>query len=259
MLNEEVLSAVARLFDQGKGPSHDELTRLFERAKLRRAETPGDQPGKMKRVRTVLGHALEHSPDAGADLVRGIIANARACGSFREGSEQYAGVQTIAALRAALKSVGFELHLDGALTPVLLENLEGTQLTEALWGYVRRARTGALDSELVVGTAKNLEEAVAKHVLKERTGVYPAHGNFPTLLGQAFAQLGLNASTLHLNANPERAVEEAVFLLACAVNRLRNAKGDGHGRPDPTRTTQLDARISAQAAGLVAELLLTKL
>lgn len=262
MLNEEVLTALAKLFVDGKGPSHDHLDQLIQRAGLRSGDprAAGDTViGKMKRVRAVLGHAIDTDPEKGVALVSMLVASAKAAGCFREASDQFAGREHVDALRHALRGVGYDLDPDGTLRPMLLESLEGAELTEALWAYVRRARTGASDAELVVGTAKNLEEAAARHVLKERTGSYPTHGNFPTLLGQAYALLGLKMSTVQLDSDPERAVQEALFLLAGAVNRLRNAKGDGHGRPEKSTTSALDARVTSQAAGLVADLLLTNL
>jgi hypothetical protein len=42
------------------------------------------------------------------------------------------------------------------------EGLDGIELTDALWAYVRRIRTGADDAELVIGSAKNLEEATVR-------------------------------------------------------------------------------------------------
>ena len=83
--------------------------------------------------------------------------------------------------RNAILSKKFSRHL----RPRLLENLDGAELTEALWAYVRRAQTGAGDAELVIGTAKNLEEATVRHVLKELTGEYPTSGraaSFPVVL-----------------------------------------------------------------------------
>ena len=262
MLNDEVLAALARFFDEGRGPSHDELGRLIGRAGLLDADprTSGDLVvGKMKRIRAVLGHAIDHEPEKGAALVKSLVAATRAHGCYRAGSDQFAGEAAIQALRQALSSFGMALDTSGVLLPTLLENLEGVELTEALWAYVRRARTGASDHELVIGTAKNLEEAATRHVLKERTGQYPTHGNFPTALGQAYAALGLATSTHQLDRDAYSAMQQAIFLLACAVNRLRNEKGDGHGRPSVTTATLLEGRLSSQAAGLVTELLLSVL
>lgn len=215
--------------------------------------------GKMKRVRAVLGYAIDSEPENAESLVKSLLGGLRACGSFRDGSDNFPGEDAVRALRGAFRGLGLDLDSSGTLRPVLLERLDGVQLTEALWAYVRRARTGASDPELVIGTAKNLEEAAARHVLKEKTGQYPTHTNFPTTLAQAFMALGLKPSTVQLDRDPYVALQEALFLLACAVNRLRNDRGDGHGRPDDSTATLLEGRLSSEGAGLVTELLVSVL
>jgi hypothetical protein len=50
-----------------------------------------------------------------------------------------------------------------------------------------------------------------------------------------------------------------LFQLACAVNRLRNQAGTGHGRPQPVTISSEDGRLIARANALVAELLLNEL
>ncbi|WP_346832045.1 abortive infection family protein [Mycolicibacterium poriferae] len=56
---------------------------------------------------------------------------------------------------------------------------------------------------------------------------------------------------------------QCIFLLATAVNRLRNDAGTGHGRPGPPRKTSelsaAEARLVAHATALVAGALLDKL
>jgi len=83
----------------------------------------------------------------------------------------------------AFEAEGYELASDGELRSRLLDNLMGLQLTEALKAYIRRAKRGADDAALVTGTGKDLLEAVAAHVLQQRTGAYPTISNFPTFLG----------------------------------------------------------------------------
>jgi hypothetical protein len=210
----------------------------------------------------ILAHAIDRQPNEGAQFVTLFIGQVRACGGFRVGTPDCPGAETIAQLRETFRRVGFELDPEGNLRPTVLENLNGVELTEALWAYVRRAQSGSGDAELVIGTAKNLEEATVRHVLKELTGDYSTGGrasHFPTALYQAFYALGLCGSNAALDNDPYRALQQALFLLACAVNRLRNDRGDGHGRPEPSIATMLEGRLSSQSAGLVCELLLTAL
>ncbi|MDR5671430.1 abortive infection family protein, partial [Burkholderia cenocepacia] len=93
------------------------------------------------------------------------------------------------------------------------------------------ARRGALDSPLLAGTAKDLLEATAAHVLVQKWGTYPSTSNFPTLLGQAFTALGLaTPSDAVISGEPaHKRMERAAYELGCALNALRNKEGTGHG------------------------------
>lgn len=264
MLTEELITLLPRFVDQ-RGPSHDEISRMVRRAGLSDAEPDGRdgvQRGKVKRLRMILEHAIDRQPAKGARFVELFVAQVRACGGFRCGTPECPGAETVERLRAAFRYIGFDLDPEGNLRPTVLENLVGREMTDALSAYVRRAQRGAGDAELVIGTAKNLEEATVRHVLKEVTGEYATAGptaNFPTALYSAFHLVGLAGSGAQLDKDPYRALQQALFLLAYAVNRLRNERGDGHGRPEPSVATALEGRLSAQSAGLVCELLLTAL
>ena len=264
MLNEELITLLPRFVDQ-RGPSHDEITRMVSRAGLSGAELgshDGHPRGKVKRLRMILAFAIDRKPDKGARFVELFVNQVRASGGFRPGTPDCPGTETVNQLREAFRRVGYDLDPEGNLRPTVLENLEGADLTEALSAYVRRAQLGSGDPELLIGTAKNLEEATVRHVLKEITGDYATVGpaaHFPTALFNAFYALDLKGSNVKLDKDPYRALQQALFLLACSVNRLRNDRGDGHGRPDPSVATALEGRLSTQSAGLVCELLLTAL
>ena len=262
MISDEVAGALARFFDQ-IGPSHDDLDRLFARAGVMNADPKRGSPtpvGKMKRVRGVLYWASDNDSEAGSDLVRSLIEAVRSVGGFRPGSENYPGEDAVLALQEAFANVGYELGGDGVLRARVLDGLEGADLTEALWSYVRRARSGSSDGALLVGTAKDLTEATARHVLVEKTGTYPTAAHFQATLWQAFERLGLarpDVPRLEVSGeDPWEGVEQSLFLLACAVNRYRNAEGAGHGRPHPSLATAAQGRIAAESAALVAEVLL---
>ena len=146
MLSDEVVSAVARFFEAGHGPSHDELSRLFRRFGLEDADPqkrfPGEQIGKMKRVREVLSIAIDTNAPAGEQLVAGIVGSIKARGGFRSTSDDYAGEDVIQAARDAFRTQGYDLDPAGDLRPLLLNDLSGAAATEALVAYVRRAHAG---------------------------------------------------------------------------------------------------------------------
>jgi hypothetical protein len=269
MLNDEVVSAVSKLLDHGKGPRHDELSKMFRKAELLSydpydAKTP---IGKAERCRKVLSQALDRNPVAGAQLVTLIIGAFKAAGAFRPSSDKYAGDDLVNSVRAAFRSSGYELDPEGSLRPLLLENQDIKFITSALHAYVRRAQHGDGDAALVAGTGKDLLEATARHVLVERTGNYPTHGNFQTTLFQAFALLNLGTpemeSVQKLSSDPIKAMEQSLCLLGMAINKLRNADRSGQ-HTDSERAflpnlTDKQARLATQAMGLISEFLLNQL
>jgi hypothetical protein len=242
-LTDAVVAAVGRLVDDAKAdrrdPSQADLTFLFQEAGLAEADltTPA---GKKRRVRQVLSWALEHDEERGAELVARLIATVRACGGFRPASPNFVGEDPIKNAQAAFAAEGFQLADDGELRPTLLQGVEDPATPAVLRSYVRRAQRGSADAALVVGTGKDLLEATAAYVLLATYGTYQETANFPTLLGQAFTAVGLaTPSTQRDPGEPAyRDVERAYFDVGCAVNRLRNKDGTGHGHPFPTTVSE---------------------
>jgi len=263
MLSDEVASALAPFFDR-IGPSHDEIRVLVKRAGLEaldpERDAAGEPIGKMKRVRGVLFAAVEGHPQEGERLVHALIDAVRAYGGFRPANANYPGAEAVQALRSALRNEGADLDDAGNVRPLHLESLDGRELTDALWSYVRRARRGGWDAALVMGTSKSLEEAAARHVLKQQTGQYPSHANMPATLYAAFSILGMAVPTKAvvdaISPDPREAIQQAAWLLAMAVNKFRNAEGEGHGRPELAATSQAEADVVGLAAALVTQLLL---
>lgn len=118
-----------------------------------------------------------------------------------------------------------------------------------------------MDGPLLAGTAKDLLEATAAHVLVEKWGSYPTHSNFPTLLGQAFTALNLATPTDPPQEKEpvKKRVERAAYELGCALNALRNKEGTGHGRPWLDGITQSQARFAIESMGNIASLMLDNL
>jgi hypothetical protein len=265
-LTDAVIAALARLVDDSQSatgsrqPSHSEIQDQFRRADLIQADPnqAGRPIGKAKRIRGVLQWAIDNDIEKGERLVYLLVALIRGVGGFREGSSNFVGTDAIQDLREAFSSEGFNLAETGELLPVVLDTLTGEELTEALKAYVRRAQRGVLDAALITGTGKDLVEAVAAHVLVQRFGDYSATANFPTLLGQAFVESGLCA-VKKPNPTAQEQMDLALYELACAVNRLRNREGTGHGRPFLTKVTQAQARTAVQCMGVVAARLLDAL
>ena len=266
-LNDAIVIAVARLVDDSqtekREPSHSDIEFQIDQAMLASAD-PGRQGkpvGKSKRVRGTLSWALSNNLAAGEALVAGLIATVQGYGGFREASSNYCGAEAIENLKAAFSSHGWEITSEGALQPRLLDSLTGKALTTALLSYADRARRGSLDSPLVAGTAKDLLEATAAHVLVQKWGSYTSTSNFPTLLGQAFTALEFATPTDPvIPGEPvQKRVERAAYELACALNALRNKQGTGHGRPWISTVSAPEARFAIESMGNIASLMLSAL
>jgi hypothetical protein len=268
-LTDSAIVALSRLIDDSqlvekREPTHYDLEVLFEQTGIKRGDnpSPGGKPvGKAKRVRAALNWALANNPSGGDAFLAALISTVKGHGGFRPQSSNYCGVDAIENLRAAISGHGWELSLDGHLAPLVLESLSGRRLTEALRSYADRARRGALDNPLVTGTAKDLLEATAAHVLVEKWGGYPTQSNFPTLLGQAFTALGLATPTDPvLPGEPAcRRMERAAYELAASLNALRNKQGTGHGRPWVSTVTDSQAKFAIESMGNIASLMLDSL
>lgn len=263
-LNDTIIIAVSQLVDDAQAerrePSHSDLGYVIARHGLSRGDPsgPGRPVGKAKRVKSTLNWAMEYDPAAGGRFLAALISAIRGHGGFRETSPNFVGADAYRNAAEALSTEGYELSDQGDLRPKLLDNLSGTELTDALQAYVRRAKRGAEDAALVTGTGKDLLEATAAHVLQRRFGSYRTTANFPTLLGQAFITLGLATTQDPIveGEQPEKRLERALFELACAVNHLRNKQGTGHGRPWVSTVTIPDARMATELMGVLAERLL---
>ena len=264
-ISDTIILAVSRLVDDAgatREPSHSEIEFQIKRAGLEAGDPAKSGPpvGKVKRVRATLSWALEHDSVAGGVLIQHLVALLRACGGFRETSSNYVGYDAIANAVAAFRSEGYELSLDGELRSLLLDQLSGRALTDALYSYVRRAKRGADDAALVTGTGKDLLEATAAHVIVECFGSAPQVTNFPTLLGQAFVALGFTTpQAARPSDSPQRRVQCAMYELACSVNAMRNKVGTGHGRAWLSAVSEAEARAAIEFMGTIAEAMLSEL
>lgn len=266
-LNDSIAFALARMVDDAqtdrRDPSHSDIQFCVTRWKLTQGDpnSQGLTVGKAKRVRSVLTWAIEHSFENGRGFVEQLVSLIRSCGGFRDGSPNHVGIEAITSLREAMVSEGFVLASDGELRPAALDSLSGAELTEALAGYVRRAQKGAEDAALLVGTGKDLLEAISAHVLRECWNQDSAQPNFPTLLGQAFVALDLKtpAQSPANGEPPPHRLQRALYEAACAVNTFRNKQGTGHGRPWLPSVNPEEARNATQVMGVVGELLLQTL
>jgi hypothetical protein len=265
-LTKGIAYAAARLVDDRpdarRYPAHYDLERAIKECGLESADPKRSGPvGKAKRMRIVLLHALEHDEPSGQRLLQSLVTIVRSEGGFRLDSDNYAGAEAIANLAGEMRAQGFELTNDGRLAPLVLTTFSGSEVTDALQGYARRAQRGAEDAALIVGTSKDLLEASAAHVLLEQGVPYdPSKLNFPDLLSAAFVALHMTIPRAAPPApTPQQRLELAWFEAGCAINTLRNRQGTGHGRPFLPSVTQPEATSAVQQMGLIAADMLRRL
>jgi hypothetical protein len=266
-LNDFVIVAMAKLVDDSQSetrePSHNDIEYSFERAGLLDCDPKrsGKAVGKSKRVRAVLSWALENDINAGENLVYLLLSLVTSYGGFRPSSKNYVGDEPITNLREVFRNEGYYLSTDGIINKIILENLDSIEKNNVLRAYARRAIKGVADAALVTGTSKDLMEAVAAFIVEQIWGSYSQHDNFPTLIGQAFTALGLSTSYSGVQQDEPafKRVERALFELACAINKLRNKEGTGHGRPFQSNVSNTEAKLAIESIGLISEFLLSKL
>lgn len=269
----ELGSVLGDFFESGAGPSHNELDIAFSATGLTDLDpAPGGATsrglplGKTKRIRQALTAAGDSAPDRGMRFALHIVALLRSDGMLRPPLDSFETAR-VDRLRDALARLGMTLHADGGVSAIVIDNLAGTALTEALQAHVGRLNANPDDPALLIGSGKDLDEAAARHVLIEKMGSYETRGrgaSFPVTLAGAFTANGMSiAPVVKLDDDPHRAVQQALFLLGVEVNRLRNEVGTGHGRPTPSSRTAMptaaEARLIARATALVAGALLDAL
>ncbi|HUX90165.1 MAG TPA: abortive infection family protein [Gallionellaceae bacterium] len=268
-ITDTIIAALAQLVDDSKSngeyrePSHSDIEFYVGRSGLTSADpkAQGQVIGKAKRVRAILSWAIDNNPNAGSKLIEQLLSKVRASGGFREQSANFVGSEAILNAISAFDAEGYELSKDGDIRPKVLESLKGRELTQALQAYARRAQKGAQDAALLSGTGKDLLEATAAHILQTKWGSYSSGANFQGLLGQAYVALGLTVPEQAAQpSEPQtKALERAMFQTACAINRLRNKEGTGHGRPWLPSITNTEATAAIEMVGSIASFLLSKL
>ena len=164
-VNVEVGAALGRFFHGGAGPSHTALTSAFAQAGYSDADPyDGTLPNKERRVQAVVAVAARRQTRA-RELVDAILTQLRVFGAFdaeRVGYDRDA----IRTAQRALRRIGWQLDDDGYLSPLGIADM-ATGGRDALDEQLNRLRRATDDPALLLGTAKDLLEAVAKFVLEE--------------------------------------------------------------------------------------------
>jgi len=259
-VSDEVAGALGAFFFAGGGPSHGKLGSTFASSGYGDSDPyDGSQPNKETRVLLVVRAAVRR-PVRARELVDGILTQLRLGGCFDPGSGSYDKSKVVTAQRA-FHRLGWLLADDGYLTPAGLGDLT-TGGRKALDDHLDRLRRASDDPALLLGTAKDLLESVAKFVLEELELPYSERADFAELWFHARDRLGIHPRSIAAT-NPASkqiaAVLQAAWSIAEAVNQIRNQQGTGHGRTLPTGMTVEMALLMVREAASVAEFVLTTL
>lgn len=129
-------------------------------------------------------------------------------------------------------------------------------LSDPQWEAVEEARARlerareASDSALVVGSAKELCEVVAKIVLSERGELPGSSEDFPALVNRCHKLLGAQPGQELATDDATRQIAQGLKSLVLGLGNLRNNLGTGHGRAVPSAAITEHADLSFAAADI---------
>jgi hypothetical protein len=260
-VSDEIAAALARFYFGGAGPSHSKLSTAFTAGGYADA-APYDRgnvssPNKETRVLQTIRAAVRR-PDGARRLIDGLLVDLRVDGYFNGAEERR---DTVRAAQRAFARSGWTLTDAGHLTPAGSIDLT-TGGRDALDEQVSRLRRATDDPGQLLGSAKDLLEAVAKFVLEE-VGI-PLTGNpsFSHLWHIARERLGILPEQVAADAPGARHIKtvlQSSWKIAEQVNELRCVQGTGLGRTLPTGVTAEMALLIVREACSVAEFALTTL
>lgn len=255
-----------RSWTTGAGPEAWKLDELFASLDVDRLDPANDdrrRASKATRVERVLVRSATEDTRKAWDVFLGVIESIRAKGGFRSGSEHHPGHDAVRRLSAVLARDGYDISDDGIVRATVFENVDAETAAAGLRITIERARRCSEDPPVVVASAKEFVEGAARLVVRSTGGTYHDSENFADVVKKAFTVLGLSvpqydrtSRQYKLEGNEWSRLVEAMYVLACELNRFRNEHGLGHGRPEEPSATSVQARVAAEAAGAVGTVLL---
>jgi hypothetical protein len=130
-------------------------------------------------------------------------------------------------------------------------------LGDAEWAAIREAEDRLLrakaapDAPLVVGSAKELCEAIAKVVIAERRGIPGSGADMPELITTAHKLLEFQPGEGLANDPETRKIAQGLKSIVLGLGEMRNRHGTGHGRPAPSGVSEEHSDLAFGAAALL--------
>lgn len=262
-VNDEVAGALAAFWFGGTGPSHSKIASVFATAGYGDDDpwVPETQkPNKEERVLAVL-RAARRRPERARQLVDALLVQLRVAGCFDSARTSVYDRDRVRTAQRAFRPLGWVLSDDGFLSPAGAIDLT-TGGREALDEQVDRLRRATDDPGQLLGSAKDLLEAVAKFVMEEFGVTVAKSDSFDHSWHLARERLNLLPAQVNQalpGANNIRAILQSSWTIAEQVNKLRNLQGTGHGRTLPTGVSADMALLVVREACSVAEFVLATL
>jgi hypothetical protein len=255
----------------GGGPRHAVLSRAFARAGYGHAapyesNSLRQQLNKEDRVRLTVAAAVDE-PARSRELIDGLLAEYRAAGLFKkepcgDPAADRRHVEIVSSAQAAFARIDWELTDDGELRPAGVGALSALSGRPAIEDQLARLRRSTDDPGLLLGTAKEVLESVAKYVLEAFSVPYTASTDFEELWFHARDRLGLHPKDVDVSqpgGSQVRKILESTWTIARMANELRNAEGTGHGRTLPAAMSPEMALLVVREACSVAQITLSTL
>lgn len=261
-ISDEIGAALGQFFFGGCGPSHSKLSTVFISTGYGLDDPYDDaaqKPNKETRVRSVI-QAAKRRPDRARELVDALLVQLRVHGCFDSSRENF-NAEAVHVAQRAFSRMGWSLIDEGILRPEGSIDLS-TGGRAALDEQLDRLQRATDDPGQLLGTAKDLLEAVAKFVLEEFDVTTPGAPDFDHLWYLARDRLGILPKQVNADlpgGKQIRTILQSSWTIAQQTNELRGLQGSGHGRTLPTGVSAELALLVVREACSVAEYALTQL
>jgi hypothetical protein len=259
-VSDDIAAALASFLHGGDGPSHSTVSRVLTAAGLDDGYVYKPQStGTSKEQRVLQAFRRAEHQGGGRKLVEGLLSALRHDELIGLPDDQRSDNER--RLRLALGRSGWLLTEDGQLRAFAGADME-TGGRDALDENLARLRSSTSDPALLIGTAKDLLEAVAKFVLEESGMEVPPNASFDSLWHIARERLGVLPERVDKSLpgyEAIRAIHQSSWTIAHNINTLRNLQGTGHGRTLPTGVSEDLALLVVREACSVAEYMLRRL
>lgn len=259
-VSDDIAAAVAAFFHGGEGPTHSAVSRALTGAGLNNGYVyKPNQSGTSKEQRVLDAFRRAEHEGSGRKLVEGLLSALRHLNLV--GAPEAERSDDERRLRVALGRAGWLLTGDGQLRAFAGADLDSGG-REALDESLARLRASTSDPALLIGTAKELLESVAKFVLEETGMTVPPSMGFDALWHIARERLGVLPERVDKSLpgfEAIRGIHQSSWTIAKNVNDLRNLQGTGHGRTLPTGVSEDLALLVVREACSVAEYMLRRL